>query len=567
MRSSPSRWAWLAAGVLVAVYAAYYGQQLWRWEAVPTFDQAAYVSKTWAIADVLWHPIDHAGRLFLPSTYLGPPEPDRPPLMMIVAAAIGGPDVQPKTIGLIWLLARLAILLLAMRQVQKLVGDLAGGWWIPAAVAAVLAGASNHLLYPNLYMMDTTFEAFGLLVTACLAADLIHRNARTAIPASAATVALLMVKPAALVFVFPLYLLLLWCVIDQWRQKGELARWLWPYAVMVVVIIALLVSPYGQAAWRLYRLGMTGYWASENTLGKLLMALFTLCPLWILLPAGVAAWRRRGGWSPAQRMFLLAALVTAAWWFVFNAFITFMLDPRIVAAAMPVAVTAGVLVMVRWRPGLVLLPVLMLMASMASALGYLPPNVLLPPPQSPAKEVGLRELSMRLSFLPANGPTRAVHLLMLCHDDFVENSALRVAVRQNARASYRGPGRVEVTCAPWGTGGLDLHALFADPNSRWRFVLTKHRRRGAALQGDVWMNQEALHALVQDPGSPWNGKFQPVFTQDVHQPDLLDQVTVWDCPEPLTAADIAAGYAYILPRYAGTPGEVELQMRAAMVKP
>lgn len=549
--------------VLVAAYGVYYGRQLWRWEAVPTFDQAAYVSKTWAIADVLWHPIDQIDRLFHPSTYLGPPEADRPPLMMILAAMVGGPDAQPRTFALVWLIARLAVLLLAVRQVQKLVGDQAGGWWIPAAVAGVLAAPSNHLLYPNLYMMDTTFEAFGLLATACVAADFVHRTPRTAAIAALATVALLLVKPAALVFVFPLYLLLLWGAIDQWRWKGDLVRWLWPYAVMAGVIVALAVSPYGQATRRLYQLGMAGYWATDKSLAELLSAVQVLCPLWILLPAGAAITLQRAEWSPGRRAFLWAAGLTAVWWFVFNAFITFMLDARIVSAAMPVVVTAGVLMMVRWKPGLAVVPVAMLLASTAGALGLVPANPLLPPPQTPASDVGLHQVALRLGFLPTNGS--AVHVLMLCHDDHVENSAMRVAIRQNDRHPYRGPHRIEVTCAPWGTGGLDLHLLFADPKTRWRYVLTKHRRRGAALQGDVWTNQDALNALVLNPDSPWRGRFQPLFTYDVRQPDLLDQVTVWDLPEPLSAAEIAAGYDNILPRYLGTPGEAEIRQRAAAV--
>src|SRR5690606_31971649 len=129
-------------------------------------------------------------------------------------------------------------------------------------MAVILAAPTNHILYPNLYMMDTSFEAFGLLATVCVAADLHQRTRRTATHAAIATVALFLIKPAALVFLAPLYLWIAWQLRAVFLAPNAgtqpSVRRLAPYLIMGGVIALLFISPYGRAVVDQYRLGMTG---------------------------------------------------------------------------------------------------------------------------------------------------------------------------------------------------------------------------------------------------------------------------------------------------------------------
>lgn len=560
MRSSPSRWAWWATFALVAIYAGYYARQLWLSDAVPTFDQAAYIAKTWAIADVLWHPMTHLGALFNPATYLGEPAANRPPLMMVIAAVFTGPTAEPRAIATVWLVVRLAVLLLAVRRLEKLVGDVAGGWWVPASVATILAAPTNHILYPNLYMMDTPFEAFGLLAVVCLAADVYKRTRRTATAAALTTVALFLVKPAAVVFVAPLYV---WILCQSRRPDWRRLR---PYLVMVVVMGLLIVSPYGRAVVDQYRLGMTGYWASPTSLQAMLMLFGLVVPAWAAIVGGYGAFRGSVT-RPPTTTYLAAALLVGVWWYVFNVVITYTHDPRILPAAMPAVVSAAMIAACA-RPVLkqvsVGVAVVLFGVSITSALGGLTRAAALPfktltaiaGPQPPVREVGLNDFAVRLC-----DQVTAGRVMMLCHDDFVENNALHLAVRRY------GSGKLVIDSFPWGATGLDLRQRFADPEIGFEYFITKARRKTATLEGDVWTNQQALESLVVADDSPWRDKFQRLFSSPIVQPDMADVVTVWRQVGRLTEADLAAGYAYILPRYAGTAGEAEVRRRAGVVKP
>ncbi|MEI8196512.1 MAG: hypothetical protein WCI73_11435, partial [Phycisphaerae bacterium] len=274
----------LLTAAILLLYALCYGRLIAASDFVPTHDQAAYLSKTYILADALH---DHPARLLNPLIYLGPPAANRPPLLMIVAAA-AGPAATPRTIALIWLTTRLLVLFLALillaRQVRSYL-------WLPAAACTIVAAPGGLTLHYNMLMMDQSFEAMGLLAfiwlapavlspvltsTAGQASPLPDRNPlvapggspglegskdhpgkgggwRLTARGALGTLLLFLIKPAALAFLFPFYVLLAWRLWRWHRREPEvdwpraLRAWLWPYLALAAILILLALSPLGWA--------------------------------------------------------------------------------------------------------------------------------------------------------------------------------------------------------------------------------------------------------------------------------------------------------------------------------
>ncbi|MEI8197707.1 MAG: hypothetical protein WCI73_17575, partial [Phycisphaerae bacterium] len=285
--------------------------------------------------------------------------------------------------------------------------------------------------------------------------------------------------------------------------------------------------------------------------------------------------------TPAGRLVTLAALIVA-WWFIFNAVLTYTLDARIVAAAMPIGV-CGALILICRRPwaclGATVLAASLFVASLFAARGGFSPttpdysaslshlhrlvNALAPLPaaQHPIREVGLLRVTQRIAQTldaaaeVAPNDNRVRRVMLLTSDDFVELNAFKLAQRFTATTD-----RIQPDSHPWGSGDLNLAQA-----TRFEWFLTKAARNHPPLTGDVWTSLQALDALVHDPGSPWRPLIEPVWTLPIQQPDLYDTVTLWRLKRLPTRAELAAGLDFIAPYFKGTPGEKQLQEQRKML--
>lgn len=569
-----SPWPYAATVLILLAYGLFYGRLILASTAVPTFDQAAYMTKTYAIADTLH---DHPWRALLPGTWLGQPAANRPPLMMALSAILLGPTASAQAIGLSWMIARLAVLLLALHAVARLVGR---SGWLPAAALVVLSARGSLLLYPNMYMMDQSFEAFGLLAFAAVAADLLEPvSPRRSALAALATLLLFLIKPAALVFLLPLYAMVMVRAYRAVRREArprdavaKLRAAMTPYAVLGAVLFLLAFSPYGRAVIDQYALGARGYWAQPHHPFQTLGMVALLAPPWLLAALGLALIYRRS--HKAQMVTRLPALagITALWWFVFNAVLTYTLDARVLSAAMPVAII-GALVLVcrsRWATVLVsLLAMTLFVAALASVSGQLPTSLAstanmlspMPPSQQPVGEVGLLPAAAQIRATVgahANGELRSTRVMIVTSDDFVELAALNVAMRYTGSTSD-----LHLDSHPWGPD-FNMPSFLS-----FEWFLTKRTRNATPLQGDVWVGLHALDALINDPASPLHNSFEAQWSLPIHQPQidsppepaLDDTITLWRLREIPSPELQLRTLRYIAPFFAHTTGEAEIQQQ------
>lgn len=548
----------MASILAIIVYAAFMAGRIGEHTAVPYFDQAGYVLKVHALADLVSGRRGLLAMADLPEVLATPPA-NRGTLMPLAAAlALGKGDFRD--IALLWLGIRLLALLVALAVLARAAGTAA---FLPATVCVILAGHTQLMLNPSLYMMDQTFECFGLLAFALALLDVQRRSARSAAQAGAAAVALALVKPAAIAFIFPLYAVVM-ATAFRVGARAVRARWVLPHAIAWLALLLLALSPYGAAVRGQYQLGSLGYWSRGYTPTELVIWAVLVLPTWLAALAALALVRHgRRALPPAL---LPAAGLTAAWWYGFNTMLTYTIDARVIAAATPVAVSAAAIVICRGR-GLRLAATATAVAAfglaLACASGRVPfPNRLLfvsvmPRAQHPVAEVGLVPLMERTAQEAGRAePTRGpVPVMALISDDFVDPGALSLALLK-APAEHR--ARVQVLPAPWGSDPAEL-----DRATQVRWFLTKKRRKTVPLAGEVWTLVHALDALITDTASPLHLHFERRLSQGVRQPDLADEVELWRVRKPPTAARFLAALRWLEPRFRSTRGHAGLLQRIA----
>lgn len=592
--------------VILLIYGCFYGRLIAASDFVPTHDQAAYLAKTYLLADALY---EHPARLLNPLIYVGPPAANRPPLMLLVAAG-AGPQAAPRTIAQIWLTTRLTILFVALLLIAWQVRSFA---WLPAAACTIVAAPGGLTLNFNMLMMDQSFEAMGLLAFIWLAQavqspvlagtggldnPLPERSGahpgggwRVSALGALGTLLLFLIKPAALAFLFPLYVLLAWRFWRWHRREPEvdwprvLRAWLWPYLALAAVLVLLAWSPLGWEVVQQYRLGSRGYWDQHQYFWTALGYIALIVPPWLLAGAGLtfASQRQSRVWrwlkeTPTGRLVTLAALVVG-WWFFFNAVLTYTLDNRIVAAAMPIGVCGALLLICRRRWPCLIASVIaagFFLISLLAAQGQFETtgsalrarlhrgvNVLSPLPtvQHPIHEVGLLRVTQRIAqtldeaavVAPTDGRVRRV--MLLTSDDFVELNAFKLAQRFTGTRA-----QIQPQAHPWGSRDLNLAQV-----TEYEWYLTKAARNHPTLVGDVWTSLQALDALIHDPQSPWRHLVEPIWTLPIQQPDLYDTVTLWRLQRAPNRAEMAAGLKFIAPYFKGTPGQQQLEEQIKML--
>lgn len=555
MKSRVTLVCWVLTVAIVVIYAAFMREQILAHSAIPYFDQAQYVEKAITLSQILAS-AGGAGSILNPYTLLAAAPANRGFLMPLAAAIIVGGDADPRSIALVWLTIRLIVLFAALAVLAHVAGR-AG--FVPAAALLILGSSSQLMLNMSLFMMDQSFECFALLAFALVLNDLQKRSAISAALVGMAALLLVFVKPAGIVFMAPLYGLI--GLTFSFRER----RWSWilPHAVAAIALILVGLSPYGDAVRSQYQLLSAGYWWRPYVLSEMLTWIVMVIPTWLLALAALSlAWR---GTTELPRPLLACAALSVTSWLAFNLLLMHAFDPRLMAAAGPIAVTTAAIVISRTRMTTLLLGLsaaVLFAISVASASGRIvaPPGALsyvhvIPNTQVPVAEVGMVPLMERVvaeidRMEPDNDP---VSLMALVNDDFVDNAGLQLALR---RTATDGAVRVHFQAIHWGSDPAALEPVL---DVRW--FLTKARRSAIPLTGDVWTVLEATKTLIIDPASPLYDYFEPRFSHTVRQPDLVDEITLWRLKRRPTAHVYLSALRWLEPRFRATSGYAEMLQR------
>jgi len=586
---------WWAAWLVALVYTTSYGWQISQHTAIPYFDQTNYVWKVYAIAEKM----DDTGgswtsrlQLLNPRLYLSAEPANRPPLMMLVPAAIAGTRASPHLMAYSWLVMRMAALLVGMWLLAVVFGN---ARWVPAALAVILGSPAFLTVNPALYLMDLPFASLGLLAFGLIARALIVRTTNATLLAASGGLALVLVKPQGLAFLFPLYAVLgverLVHTVQAWQADSDPAhrcRVLRSFSVFASLLALLVLtfwlvmrSPYGIAVERQYAWGSQGYWQPHVDSSTLWFILTGLVPPWVVATAAWGAARRAmHGTSvpmespPSARLWLLA-VIGGAWWLLFNLVITYAIDPRVIWAIGPVLVAFAMALSCggsRWATGVTILAIAAFALAEGIALFGWPrmksasPGMVLGPPvvkQTLVEDVGIRPLVASVERevrrqIPAAHP---VTVMTLMCDEYVEYAGMNLAARWANGDRW---SDILYEQFPWGADGFDIPSVFGDPAPRRRgWFLTKQVRKAINIRADAFITMHAIDALIEDPSSPIHGLFDPVLTMPVRQPRsddpmdgwLDDSVTLWRQTRSPTMAELHAAAVFVEPRYRGTVGE------------
>ena len=298
-------WLWIAAWMILAIYTAAYASMIRQYRAIPYWDQSGYVMKTYNLVEQ-WNAAGVGAPSLLsrtaahldPNLYLNASPPLRPPLLEMLPALMWRHRATAHDMAYTWLLLRGAFLMAGAWVLARHVGD---ARWVPAALAVTLASQGFLKLNQNLYLMDVPFACCALLAAALVARAMRRRSMRACLLAGAGTIALLLIKPQALAFMFPFYLFLLierifyeyrnLALRGNARPTGDrnpnnpptpiaaLIKFSIALLLILLAIIYLLQSPYGQAAAYQYKLNTQGFWAHGIDRQFLIAILAGLCAL------------------------------------------------------------------------------------------------------------------------------------------------------------------------------------------------------------------------------------------------------------------------------------------------
>lgn len=526
------------AAVGVAAYVNLNSDWIVQTTAVPTYDQGGYFIKTLAIARTIQRNFFQA---LNPLTYLSEPFANRPPLMMALSAWVFGPTFNYSAIAMLWFATRVLGLLLVLVMMARRVRN---AWWLPAAVLAIICTPGWLRVYPNILMMDQPFEVAALLAFAGAVWDFQTRTWKSALGAVLGFLVAIGVKAAAPIMFFPWFVFLGWQLV---RGKMRGAR-LIVYIGGALMLVGMALSPFGPAVVTQYIQGMQGWWHFPLTwVEKLQLGLLIVQP-WLLvalIAGAVLAWKNKS--APAetlaesaddsaarqQRYVAWAAAIMVAWWFIFNAWISYTMDARIVPAAMPIA-TVGICLWIArtWKRAMVMTVISAAVCfwAMAIAAGYAPASPVLPwvTAQKPIKEVGVYAIAQQLQ---QTCPPQS-SLLINIDDHLVETTSISLAWAE-AMPQAQMP---KLGSPIWG-----ITPNLASRMSHFNFILLKKKNSTSELAGNSWASLHAVEDLVRMPESPISKYYTPVWTLPTHQPGYDDEVTLYYRTQTIAPEDLAAG--------------------------
>jgi hypothetical protein len=557
------RWAWPLTIVIALIYTACFVSFINRHTSLPFYDGYVYVLKTLNLAEKF-----HEASLFQrlnPALYFGGIQPERPPLMIGLAAIVLGPNPDIASIAYVWLAVRVIVILLALYLLSREFGTARFG----PAVALVIFGSPLMCNYYRLYFMDEPFAAFGLLVFALILIDDRHQTMRSAMGAAAGILALFLVKPVAPAFVFP------FCVIravralpDLRTNVRQLVGWGFPYLLLFCAMLALVyATPYGPGIREQFKLGSLGYWHKQVSALQAFELVSLLLPPWVLFTLVIVLPFARGF---QHRLILLYALGGLLWWLLFSFFLTYTVADRLLGQAMPYVVTA-ILIWACQRASVTLIVSVvagffftynMLVAnggmtpryhgSIATTVRFLSP---VPQYQRPVPEVGLLPFAVQLCTVITTEKSTTVYGIF--GDNYVEPNSLNLALRMSKH-----PQNLLVRWVPANPARFDV-ARFC--KARWFITKTRRPHAGVSKTG-LWTTIDSIHALITDAQSPLHPHFRKVFESPIRQPDLGDTLVLWHLPSPPSNAAIAEALRWLRPRLTNDPpafrAAIDLQLEA-----
>jgi hypothetical protein len=581
------------------LYTGLYGALVWQHTALPYFDQADYVNKVYNIAERL---DGNASTWLNPATYLDAEPTARPPLMMMVPAWVRGVRATPRFCGEYWLVMRVIGLALAAWFLARVAGT---ARIIPALFFTTLASWMYLSLNYLLYMMDPIFTSFGLLTFAVVCWDMKRLTVGSAALCVTSALALDVIKPAGAALEFPMFLVMavanvLWVIRQRRMQSDWIATTLKRAAIFGVFLLSIYglldESAYGAGVRQLWEWSSQGYF---DTPRELLPGIASMIPGWLILIVGGwflrQACRRRTAATDKRPLVdalrsddvrtatwcMVCGVVTVAWWLVFSVFLTYMFDPRISAAATPIAVAIA---LVRVRSSRLLLAAatalsaVVFFLSAGAAAMLLPMHPLnfrwpgtsavagwlfsgptwfgpLPNPQRPVRELGLIPLMRDVQgIILSSRPPRDAVVVCVSMDDFVEFESLNLALRY-VNGGRHGP--LDAETAPWAGAGLSIDQLLL----RRRWFLTKAPRNSIVLRGDVAADLQAVDALLTKPQSPLRHVLEPALERVIYQPRyasdtartlaenplLRERLTLWHFTRAPQSQEVQAALIFVAP--------------------
>ena len=583
---------WSAASIIVLSYMLYYGNMITRHTALPYFDQTNYISRIYYIHDA-WKNARHMLDYFNPNLILAGPYSARPPLLMIPPALLWGDHAHPHSVALLWLVIRMGVLMLAMVLMARLFKT---ARFVPAALLVILGSAFFLDVHPHQYQMDHAFVFFGFLAFALALWDLRQPSVHTATATALSTIMLLLIKPAALSFVSPIFCVLaargiVWLValLHKPEERVSWLAWAAVYVSMIIVIILLWKSPYGLAVAEHYKLASRGYWDWHMTLADAFQFITLIIPTWLLILLGLyLIWYRRIGMS---KWVCLCCIATSLWWYIFNMFLayTVVVDERYLTGGLAVGTTFALLVLCQNARIAILATTIasvLFVTNLLIAVGSFPITIgspyylqaLLGPiakAQRPVQEVGLLPLAehIRAEVRKVHQPTEQVVVVTAVNDEYVEYSALNLAMRYTDGDVW---SVIQFQPVPWGSTDFDLARLL---QARW--FLTKRQRNVVALKGDIWTSLYAVDNLITDPASPLHSHFEKRLDTPIEQPEfgrpglfqpeapdrmLQETVTLWYLAKVPTLSEQAKALRWIEPSFRNTPGHAVLLSQISRIE-
>lgn len=593
--------AWVVTGLATLIFFLVAHNFIAHYTAVPDMDGNGYVFKVYNIADAL---AASAGAAFHADTYFSAWPAQRPPLLAIPPALLLGPQATPRSIETLWLVIRLATLLVGLWLLSGVAGH---ARFVPASLMAILGSQYVLRFNGNIFMMDEILGYCGLLVFALIVRDDGRRDSSPWVLAGVGAAAATLIKPVAPALLFPLFATRAARLLQPWvlplgamrrasskglpeepgqrHPSGEPgAESFSPpsathahqhviRAVTGVILIGsfvwlLVATAYGRAVVDVYRLGDKGWWHYRLDLASTLALLSTVVPGWLLIALVVSLRRHR---RQAHRSAILTyAAAIGLWWYFFNFALAYSTGERLLFAAAP-SVTAALLMVVceRRRAAAVVTAAvsLLFVANLLLVTGGLrlppwarrvaAPLAPLAVREEPVSEVGLLSAARRVSAVVERVEPHApvVRIWAVVADRFVEGGSLTMALRlvEPARQS-----RIAVWTFPLGSSSFDLPRF-----CRFNWFFTKGKRHAVELLGDALTSLDAFDRIITDPASPLHTYFQKQLDAPIHQPDLDDTLTLWYLRRPPSPAVQLAALRWVAPIFAGTPGETVVAREAA----
>ncbi len=551
-------WSWPLTIAIALIYTASFANFIGRHTSFPFYDGYGYVLKTWTLAERI-HSASYP-ELLNPSLYFRGNQPQRPPLLMTIAAAILGPKSSHTAIAYVWLIVRVAVILLALYLLSR---EFKSARFVPA-VALVIFASPLTCNYYRLYFMDEPFAAFGLLAFALIVVDDRRQTMGSALAACTGILALFLTKPVAPAFLLPLCLVrgvrAILPLRHHWPnlrpQVQKLLPWMAPYLLLLTIMLLILLgTPYGASIREQYKLGSTGYWHQDIDGRAAFQLISFVLPPWIWLTWLIVIPFARGFQHNSILCYTVGGFL---WWLLFSFRLTYTVEDRLIGQAMPYVVT-GLLFWICQRRSTAVVVTLaaafFFMYNTYSANGRIimgrpggstakRVRFLSPVPwyQQPVPEVGL--VAFAASMNAALAAEKAADVYGVFGDNYVEPNSLNLALRMNTQ----GPA-VSVRWIPEGPQRFDV-ARFC--RTRWFITKTRRPNVGYSKTG-LWTAMNSVHALIIDSNSPLHSYFQKVLESPIHQPDLEDTLVLWHLPSRPPDSAIADALRWLRPRLSNDP--------------